>query len=55
MLRRKLGLKTRVLKEVRATIAPTWFIRTKTRAKGRQSLTSPTKLPTSRRRRIRPS
>jgi hypothetical protein len=49
MLRRKLGLRTRVLKEERATPAPTWFRRTTTRAKGSQSLTSPTKLPTSRR------
>jgi hypothetical protein len=50
MLRRKLERRTRDLKEVRATPAPTWFRRTTTRAKGRQNLTSPTKLPTLRRR-----
>jgi hypothetical protein len=37
MLRTKLGLRTQVLKEARATPAPIWFRRTTTRAKGRQS------------------
>jgi hypothetical protein len=49
-MKRKLRLRTRVLKKARATPAPTWFRRTTTRAKERQNLTSPTKLPTSRRR-----
>jgi hypothetical protein len=53
MLRRKLELRTWVLKEARATPAPTWFRRTTTRAKEIQNLTSPTKLPTSTRRRTR--
>jgi hypothetical protein len=46
----KAQLRTLVLKEARATLAPTWFRRTTTRANGRQNLTSLTKLPTSRRR-----
>jgi hypothetical protein len=50
MLRRKLGIRTRVLKYARVIPASTWFRRTTTRAKGRQNLTSPIKLPTSRRR-----
>jgi hypothetical protein len=33
MLRRKLGLRTRDLKEARATPAPTWFRRTTTRVR----------------------
>jgi hypothetical protein len=37
MLRRKLRLRTRDLKEAMATPAPTWFRRTTTRAKGRQN------------------
>jgi hypothetical protein len=53
MLRRKFELRTRVIKETRATLALTWFRRTTTRAKERQNLTSPTKLPTSRRRRMK--
>jgi hypothetical protein len=53
MLRRKLGLRTRDLKEARATPAPTWFRGTTTRANESQNLTSLTKLPTSRRRRTR--
>jgi hypothetical protein len=53
MLRRKLGLRTHVLKEARATPVTTWFRRTTTRAKERQNLKSPTKLPTSKRRRTR--
>jgi hypothetical protein len=36
MLRRKLGLRTRVLKEARSTLAPTWFSRITTREKERQ-------------------
>jgi hypothetical protein len=53
MLRTKLELRTRYLKEARATPTPTWFKGTTTRAKESQNLTSPTKLPTSRRRRTR--